>query len=92
VGLPGAIHVKITTVFNEKENSASRNLQYLGGYGLNGLSGCTIGKGKHWNVNKSIMADTIELPDGTYKLAKKHIGPGHFDYKWTPIDNDDDEY
>jgi hypothetical protein len=90
MGLPGVIHVKITTSFDEKANSASRTIQYLGGWGLNCLSACTLGSGEFWDIDRHIMEDTIELPDGTYTLDKKHVGPGQFDYKWSPTEDADD--
>jgi len=90
MGLPGVIHVKITTSFDEETNSASRTVQYLGGWGLNSLAACTLGDCKYWKVSRHIVKDTIELPDGTYMLDKKYVGPGHFDYKWSPTENADD--
>jgi len=90
MGLPGVIHVKITTSLDEKANSASRTIQYLGGWGLNCLSACTLGSGKFWDINRHIMEDTIELPDGTYTLDKKHVGPEQFDYKWSPTEDAED--
>lgn len=89
MGLPGLIHIEIATVFDSQSNSVSRRVRYIGGWGLNSLSACTLGIEKHWKVDWRIMADTMELPDGTYTLGKKHVGPGMFDYKWTP-DNDDE--
>lgn len=86
MGLPGVVQIKITTNFDEKENSASRTVQYLGGWGLNCLSACTLGEDKFWHINRNIIADTIELPDGIYTLDKKHVGPGQFDYIWSPAE------
>ena len=90
MGLPGEIHVKITTVFDEKENSVTRTVKYLGGWGLNFLFSCRLGESKFWNINRHIVEDTIDLPDGTYTLDRKHVGPGDFDYKWSPKQDDND--
>jgi len=49
-----------------------------------------LGEQKWWHLNRAIVADTIELPDGQHKVDRQHIGPGQFDYKWMPTKATDD--
>jgi hypothetical protein len=90
MGLPGLIHIKIDTVFDEKNASVSRTLRYIGGWGLNCLASSDLGSKESWGINKSIVEDTIGLEDGVYALDKKHVGPGYYDYKWSPVTNEDE--
>jgi len=90
MGLPGVIHIRITTEFNEQQNSVSRTVQHLGGWGLNSLGGCSFGTGRYWHLDREIVKDTLELPDGVHTLERKHVGPGHFDYQWSPTENEED--
>jgi hypothetical protein len=88
MGLPGIININITTSFDEGSNSVSRRIYYLGGWGLNCLAASHLGDPEFWwDINRSIMEDTIDLRDGTYTLENKYVGPGPFDYKWSPTEN-----
>lgn len=88
MGMPGAIKVEITTTFDPENNSASRVVRFIGGYGLNMLVASDMSDPDSWAINRSIMADTMGLDDGVYTLVLVHEGPGQFDYKWTPSEKE----
>lgn len=90
MGLPGSIDVEITTTFDDREGSVSRKVRFVSGWGLNCLAASEIGDPDCWNINRSIVADTIDLPDGRHKIDRQHVGPGQFDWKWTPVENAED--
>lgn len=88
MGLPGNITIEIVTVFNDKDNSITRAVRYISGWGLNCLVSSDLGNQEWWHLNRTIVADTIELPDGQHKIDRQHVGPDQFDYKWLPIKNE----
>lgn len=90
MGLSGDIQIRITTKFDAVENKVSRTVYCLGGWGLHYLTSSQLGDAESWNINRSIIADTIQLPDGEYTIDKKHVGPGRYDYRWTPVENSRD--
>ena len=87
MGIPGSITVHITTVFDNTNQSASRTVKYIDGYGLNCLASFSLGDPDFWDINSDLITDTIELPDGVYVLHRQHVGPGQFDYKWAPTND-----
>lgn len=73
MGMPGSVTIKITTTFNEEENSVSRSIQFVDGNGLNSLVTSEMGSEESWGVNKDVMADTIGLPDGVHTIELLNI-------------------
>lgn len=90
MGLPGNIDIEITTAFDAEKGSVTRSIRFVGGWGLNCLVASDLGDQRWWHLNRTIVADTIELPDGRHKVDRQHVGPGHLDYKWMPIIATDD--
>ena len=91
MGMPGNIDVEITTSFDVQNASVTRTVRFVDGCGLDCLVSSDLGDPKWWNLNQSIVADTIGLPDGCHKIDRQHVGPGQFDYKWMPIAKGADE-
>lgn len=88
MGIPGTINIEITTVFDPEKNLVTRTIRYVSGHGLNALSASQLGTGEFWEIDRDIVSDTIDLPDGEHKLCRAHVGPGQFDYMWRPTDDD----
>lgn len=82
MGLPVVIRIRITTIHD------SRTVEYLGGSGLKSLA---IGAVVTSDIHLDVIEDTADLPDGTYTLGIKHVRPGHFYYKWLPVENTEDK-
>jgi hypothetical protein len=85
MGLSGDINIEITTSFNAEVGSVTRSIRFVDGWGLNCLGASGMGDPELWDINRGIVADTIELPDGQHKVDRQHVGPGQFDYKWMPV-------
>ncbi|MFM2219256.1 MAG: hypothetical protein RL240_3574 [Planctomycetota bacterium] len=90
MGMPGYIDIEITTAFDAEKGLVTRSVRFVDGWGLNSLVVSELGEQKWWHLNRAIVADTIELPDGQHKVDRQHIGPGQFDYKWMPTKATDD--
>jgi hypothetical protein len=92
MGMPGHVWVEIETQLDDAKLRVSRTIEIRGGIGLNWLSLLKFGNPKSWNTDKSLFSDSIDLPDGRHKLAKKYVGPGKFDYKWRPVEDGEEDY
>jgi hypothetical protein len=90
MGMPGNIYIEITTVFDVEKGSVTRSVRFVDGWGLNCLVASDLGDQKWWHLNRTIVADTIGLPDGQHKVDRQHVGPGQFDYKWMPVTANDE--
>jgi hypothetical protein len=95
MGLPGHVKIKITTTC--ERNVFTRKLEILGWTGLCGLSvsACYYDlevtkkeskRDTEYSLNrlKSILSDTLDLPDGFYKIA--NIQMEDCTYKFRPIE------
>jgi hypothetical protein len=69
MGNNGSVKVRLETKFDSALNSASRTVTYLDGDGLNSLASSQMSNEELWEINRDIIADTIELPDGDYTIA-----------------------
>jgi hypothetical protein len=85
MGVPGDIDIEITTTFDVEKRSVTRSARFVDGWGLNSLVAFELGDQEDWEINQTIVADTIALPDGQHKIHRQHVGPGQFDYKWMPV-------
>lgn len=73
MGMPGNIDIEITTTFNVENGSVTRSVRFIGGCGLNCLVASDLGDQKWWHLNRTIVADTIELPDGQHKVDRDSV-------------------
>lgn len=88
--MPGNIDIEVTTKFDIEKASVTRSVRFVGGWGLSCLVASDLGDQKWWHLNRTIVADTIGLPDGQHKVDRQHVGPSQFDYQWMPVKDTDD--
>jgi hypothetical protein len=82
VGAKGSIDVEITTEFDRLNAKVTRSVRYLDGYGLDCLIPSDLGNDEWWQLNQSVVADTMDLPDGIHKITSQNIGGHHI---WRPV-------
>jgi hypothetical protein len=88
MGMNGNIEIEITTSFDAENGSVTRSVRFVDGWGLNCLAASQIGDPGCWDMNREIVADTINLLDGRHKVDRQYVGPGQFDYKWMPANDE----